>query len=138
MVQHGASTLPQEAFDNFPKTETLEVHLATGFQNIIYDSTHFPNDLRDEIYTWLSKNCESERKEGQTDEQFYYKARKKGFGPFKEKLWALPGTTKNAIMGELAGTFDMLFTKLGITNTENLVDKYVTTITPHKPYPTKI
>ncbi len=135
MVQHGASTLPQEAFDNFPKTETLEVHLATGFQNIIYDSTHFPNDLRDEIYAWLSKNCGNERKEGQTDEQFYYKTRKKGFGPFKKQLWALPETTKNAVMGELAKTFDMLFTKLGTTDTGELVDKYITTKTPHKPCP---
>ncbi|PIU54645.1 MAG: aldolase, partial [Deltaproteobacteria bacterium CG07_land_8_20_14_0_80_38_7] len=36
VVQHGASTLPESAFDNFPKRETLEVHLATAFQNTIY------------------------------------------------------------------------------------------------------
>ena len=41
-VQHGASTLPDEAFDMFPKVDTVEVHLATGFQNIIYDSPNFP------------------------------------------------------------------------------------------------
>ncbi|MCL2669911.1 MAG: class II fructose-bisphosphate aldolase, partial [Syntrophaceae bacterium] len=40
-VQHGASTLPEEAFDRFPATGTAEVHLATGFQNLIYDSPHF-------------------------------------------------------------------------------------------------
>ena len=33
-VQHGASTLPDEMFDLFPKKGTMEVHLATGFQNI--------------------------------------------------------------------------------------------------------
>ena len=41
-VQHGASTLPNEAFDRFPATGTAEVHLATGFQNIVYDSPNFP------------------------------------------------------------------------------------------------
>lgn len=123
VVQHGASTLPQEAFDNFPKTQTLEVHLATGFQNIIYDSKNFPAGLKKEIYAWLDKNCAGERKDGQTNEQFYYTTRKKGFGPFKEKMWNLPAGTKAAIMSELAATFDMLFTKLGITGYAPLVNK---------------
>jgi len=34
-VQHGASTLPNDAFGKFPEVETAEVHLATQFQNII-------------------------------------------------------------------------------------------------------
>jgi len=42
-VQHGASTLPDDMFDLFPKKGTMEVHLATGFQNIIFDSASFPN-----------------------------------------------------------------------------------------------
>lgn len=135
VVQHGASTLPQEAFDNFPKTETLEVHLATGFQNIMFDSKALPQDLKNEVYNWLSTNCASEKKEGQTDEQFYYKTRKKGFGPFKEKWWNLPADTKTAIMGELATTFDMMFTKLNITGSAPRVDEYVKPITPHKRMP---
>src|SRR5688572_29885840 len=36
-VQHGASTLPQSAFGNFPRVETAEIHLATNFQNILYE-----------------------------------------------------------------------------------------------------
>jgi fructose/tagatose bisphosphate aldolase len=47
-VQHGASTLPNEAFDRFPKTGTAEIHLATGFQNMIYESKHFPAVLRED------------------------------------------------------------------------------------------
>lgn len=39
-VQHGASTLPAEAFHKFAETETAEVHLATEFQNMIYESKH--------------------------------------------------------------------------------------------------
>jgi fructose/tagatose bisphosphate aldolase len=30
-VQHGASTLPSNAFGNFPRIETAEIHLATNF-----------------------------------------------------------------------------------------------------------
>jgi fructose/tagatose bisphosphate aldolase len=36
-VQHGASTLPEEAFHRFPAIGTAEIHLATGFQNLIGD-----------------------------------------------------------------------------------------------------
>lgn len=135
VVQHGASTLPPEAFDHFPKTQTLEVHLATGFQNIIFDSAHFPAKLREETYKWLDENCAGERKEGWTDEQFYYKTRKKGFGPFKEQLWTMPDETKNALMSELSGTFDMLFHKLGITGSKDLVAKYVKPSPPHRQVP---
>src|SRR6185369_18092757 len=36
-VQHGASTLPDELFHRFPAAETAEIHLATGFQNGLYE-----------------------------------------------------------------------------------------------------
>lgn len=125
VVQHGASTLPLEAFDNFTRTQTLEVHLATGFQNIIYDSKHLPKEIKDEIYTWLKDNCASDRKDSWTDEQFYYKTRKKGFGPVKEKMWDMPVENKNAIMAELETEFTTMFKKLGIENNAEIVDKYI-------------
>src|SRR4029077_5407850 len=49
-VQHGASTLPDSAFHNFPKRETAEIPLATNFQNMLFDN--LPPALRDEIYSW--------------------------------------------------------------------------------------
>ena len=52
-VQHGASTLPDEMFDMFPKVGTLEVHLATGFQNIVFDSPNFPKSLMEQIQAGL-------------------------------------------------------------------------------------
>ena len=72
-VQHGASTLPDEAFDMFPQVGTVEVHLATGFQNLIYDSPHFPEELLGEIYEHLSSHYNDERKPEETDEQFRIK-----------------------------------------------------------------
>ena len=96
-VQHGASTLPDEAFDRFPATGTAEVHLATGFQNIIYDSRNFPPELRAQIYDYLKREAAAERKEGDTEEQFFYKTRKKGIGPFKRELWDLPEAVRKAL-----------------------------------------
>ncbi len=124
-VQHGASTLPEEAFDKFPETGTSEIHLATGFQNIIYDSKALPDDFRKMIYEYLKKEFRSEWKEGQTEEQFIYSTRKKGFGPFKKEWWSLPGQVKEPIMQELEKKFDLLFEKLRVKGTEELVKKIV-------------
>lgn len=130
-VQHGASTLPDEAFHHFPETTTAEIHLATGFQNIIYDSESFPAELREKIYKGLHESFASERKEGQTEEQFIYKTRKKGFGLAKEDIWTLPEETRNAIAGELEAKFDFLFKKLRSVDNRGDVDKHIAH--PHVP-----
>ncbi len=121
-VQHGASTLPQDMFDRFPVTETAEIHLATEFQNIIY--THLPKGLLDQIYAWLAANCADERKAGQTDEQFYYKTRKKGFAPFKRELWSLDEATTGPMLRELEAKFELLFRQLGLIGTRKQLEKY--------------
>lgn len=131
IVQHGASTLPESAFDNFPKRQTLEVHLATAFQNIIYESQAFPKTLRENIYKWLKQECAKEKTPDQTEEQFYYKTRKKGFGPFKKEMWSLTDNTKTALMSELAKTFDMMFKKLGIQGNKKIVDQNIKTAPVH-------
>ncbi len=125
-VQHGASTLPAEAFNKFPETDTAEVHLATEFQNMVYESRHFPQELKTKIYEWLKVNAASERKEGETDEQFFYKARKKALGPFKKEIMGLPQTVRDAIAKELEIRFDFLFKQLNAVNNKVLVDKYIT------------
>jgi hypothetical protein len=125
VVQHGASTLPDDAFHIFPEKSAAEVHLATGFQNMIYESGAFPKELKKEIYGYLDEKHSGERKEGDTDEQFYYKTRKKAFGPFKEKLWGLDAEKKNAIGAELEARFDLLFTKLNAVDTIPYVKKWI-------------
>ena len=127
-VQHGASTLPDEAFDRFPATGTAEIHLATGFQNMIYDSKVFPADLRTRIYDYLKTNMKGEWKEKDTEEQFIYKTRKKGFGPFKLELWHLPADIRAAICAELERQFAFLFDKLKVNGTRELLDKYIKSI----------
>jgi fructose/tagatose bisphosphate aldolase len=125
-VQHGASTLPPEAFHKFAESEAAEVHLATEFQNMIYESAHFPVELRVKMYDWLKVNTASERKEGQTEEQFIYKTRKKALGPFKKDIMGLPVQTRQAIASEIEEKFDFLFKQLNAINNKELVDKYVT------------
>src|SRR5262249_9792618 len=109
-VQHGASTLPDSAFHNFPKRETAEIHLATNFQNMLFD--HMPAELRTEIYEWLSANAKDERKSTDSDEQFFYKTRKKALGPFKKKLWDLPDSAKSALGKAYDEKFTFLFNQL--------------------------
>lgn len=125
-VQHGASTLPAEAFHKFPETETAEVHLATEFQNMIYESKHFPAELKKKIYDWLKVNAASEKKEGETEEQFFYKTRKKALGPFKKEIMGLPQEVREAIALEIENKFEFLFKQLNNVNNKNVVDKFVT------------
>lgn len=124
-VQHGASTLPDEAFDMFPKTTTSEVHLATGFQNIMYDNPALPEAFKKKIYDYLHVECASEKKEGETEEQFIYKTRKKGFGPQKKDWWTLPVDVRSKLMDELGAKFELLFTKLKVNGTTVMVNKSV-------------
>jgi fructose/tagatose bisphosphate aldolase len=137
-VQHGASTLPDEAFHTFPETGTSEVHLATGFQNIVYDNPALPASFRDEVYAYLKQECAKERKEGQTDEQFFYSTRKKGFGTLKKKWWDLPANVKAPIMKELADKFDLLFNKLKVVNSKDIVNKTVKPVVVEKKVPDNI
>lgn len=124
-VQHGASTLPEEAFHMFPETGTSEVHLATGFQNIIYDSKHLPEEFRREVYSFIKQEYIKERKKEQTEEQFIYSTRKKGFGPLKKKWWGLPKEVKAGIIAELEDRFTLLFKKLNVVDTKDIVNNSV-------------
>jgi fructose/tagatose bisphosphate aldolase len=123
-VQHGASTLPPDAFGHFARLETAEIHLATNFQSIVFDHAALPADLRQRMYGWLDANAQSERKEGDTPEQFYYKARKKAIGPFKREIWSLPAASRQAIAAELETTFGFLFDQLKVNGTARLVRTY--------------
>lgn len=124
IVQHGASTLPEEMFELFPKAGTLEIHLATEFQNIIYDSPYFPKELLNKMYHYITEKYSNEWKAGDTRDQFLYKTRKKAFGGFKKETWHLPEEDLAEIIGTLENKFSLLFQRLNVTNTVNLVNKY--------------
>ncbi len=135
-VQHGASTLPDTSFNNFPRTETAEIHLATNFQTMMYD--HLPDALRSEIYEWLRENAKDERKATDTDEQFFYKTRKKAIGPFKKQLWGMPADAKATLAAAYEAKFEFLFRQLGIAGTKAVVSKFVSAPEQRRPLPTGV
>jgi fructose/tagatose bisphosphate aldolase len=124
-VQHGASTLPAEAFDKFPEVGTVEVHLATEFQNILYDGGNFPEDLKQEMYAYCTAKFGNERGPDDTEEQFIYKTRKKLWGPFKQRVWTLPESTRSALRAQLEDKFEFLYDKLGVLDSSSLIDRYI-------------
>ncbi len=132
-VQHGASTLPDAAFNHFPRTETAEIHLATNFQNMLYDG--IPAELRDEIYQWLRVNAKDERKPTDTDEQFIYKTRKKALGPFKRAFWDLSPQVKQQLADAYDAKFEFLFKQLAVGGTTGMVAQYVQPIELHRAVP---
>jgi len=134
-VQHGASTLPEDAFHNFPKRETAEIHLATNFQNMLFD--FLPPALRDEIYAWLRENAKDERKPTDSDEQFFYKTRKKALGPFKRRLWDLPDDAKSRLAAAYDQKFGFLFEQLAVGGTATAVARYVNAPVQHRPVPSE-
>jgi fructose/tagatose bisphosphate aldolase len=132
-VQHGASTLPDELFHHFPTVETAEIHLATGFQNALYDHPAFPKALMDEIYAWCRVNAANERKDGQTEEQFLYTTRKKAIGPFKRQLWDLE--SKDEILASQGAKMAFLFDQLKVPGTVDVVARHVQPVKVSRPAP---
>lgn len=124
-VQHGASTLPNSAFGKFPEVETAEIHLATAFQSLLFDHQATPAAFKAKLYDWLRENAAGERKAGETDEQFFYKTRKKALGPFKKDWWSLPEMVRGALGAALEEQFGFLLRTLKVQDTVDLVAKVV-------------
>ena len=124
-VQHGASTLPESVFNKFPEAEAVEIHLATGFQNMILDAPTMPQEIKDAIRDFCFEHCLDERKPDQTDEQFVYTTRKKALGPFKRQMWEMDDAHKGPIIDELEAKFEFLMEKLGVHGTKETVARYI-------------
>jgi fructose/tagatose bisphosphate aldolase len=124
-VQHGASTLPPEAFEAFPRVGACEIHLATDFQNMIYEHPTLPADVKAQMYEWVRQHAADERKPKDTEEQFIYKSRKKAIGPFKKQIWGLDASVRQAIGQSLEERFAFLMKQLRIADTTAVVSRFV-------------
>jgi len=91
---------------------------------MMYD--HLPAEVRATIYEWLRENAKDERKASDSDEQFFYKTRKKALGPFKRRLWDLPDSVKATLAAAYDEKFTFLFNQLAIGDTARIVAKFVT------------
>jgi fructose/tagatose bisphosphate aldolase len=124
-VQHGASTLTDDQFNKFPEVNTIEIHLATNFQNKTLDSKLFPKDLYAKMVEWTKVNCQSERKATDTEEQYIYKARKRALGQFKKDIMSMPENIKLGIAAEIEKNFEFLFKQLNVNDTKDFVIKTI-------------
>ena len=100
---------------------------------MLYD--RLPGELRSEIYEWLRGNAKDERKESDSDEQFFYKTRKKALGPFKERIWDIESEVKDELAAAYDDKFTFLFTQLGIAGTAAAVARHVKPVIQHRPQP---
>jgi fructose/tagatose bisphosphate aldolase len=132
-VQHGASTLPEHLFDQFPKHEAIEIHLATEFQRMVFDHPKFP--LKPQIVDWVKKTKPAEWKDTQTEAQNVEKCIKRAWGPFKKEIWGLPADVLGPILEGLEGKFRKLMTLLNLKGTRKAADQFVKPkpVAPPKP-----
>lgn len=122
-VQHGASTLPEDAFGKFVDAEACEVHLATNFMNIFFDKV--PKKLKDKMYAYIKEQFAKEKTGDMTDEQFYYKLRKNALGTFKADTWALPVSVRDDLSATWEEQFTRIFQLLGIAGKRKQVNKFI-------------
>jgi hypothetical protein len=123
-VQHGASTLPMDYFGKFPESGTVEIHLALGFNNLIFDHPKLPQAVKDEIRAYCFTHHANERKPDQTEAQFIYTTRKKAWAGMKQRFWDLPADIQDTLMGSLEGMFRDMFERMRVGATNDLVAKF--------------
>jgi hypothetical protein len=123
-VQHGASTLPMDYFGKFPESGTVEIHLALGFNNLIFDHPRLPQEVKNEIRAYCFTHHANERKPDQTEAQFIYTTRKKAWAGMKERFWNLPADIQEAIMVSLEEMFRDMFVRMNVGQTGELVAQH--------------
>jgi hypothetical protein len=134
-VQHGASTLPGEQLARFPATGATEIHLALGFNNLIFDHPSLPRAIKEQIRDYTFTHHASERAAGETDAQFLYNTRKKSWKVMKQAFWELPAPVQAEIMTSLQGMFRDMFTWMNVGDTRKLVLDHTTTTKIAPPVP---
>jgi hypothetical protein len=125
-VQHGASTLPGEQLALFPEAGAVEIHLALGFNNLIFDHPSLPQAIRDEISDYTFTHHAGDRAPGETDAQFLYNTRKKSWKVMKERFWHLAPPIQDEIMRSLETRFRDVFSWMNIADTRQLVLAHTT------------
>lgn len=134
-VQHGASTLPEDLFAEFPKHDAIEIHLATEFQRLVFDHPKFPRDLRAKMEKWVHDTRPPEWKEANSPAQNFEKCAKRAWGPHKKDLWDMPRENLNPILETLRQKFTKYFKLLNAGGSRKVVNEFVkpVPVVPPKP-----
>ena len=121
VVQHGASTLTDTQLKRFVEHDTLEIHLATGWQNMIMDHPSFPLELRREMEGRMVKEYGHKYN---SPEECIYRERKRAWGKFQREVWQIPDHTVDEIMRSLKDRARMTLVELGMQNKYKLLREY--------------
>ena len=133
-VQHGASTLPDELFHRFPAVETAEIHLATGFQNAIYEHPAFPEDApARQIEAWVLRE-RARRAQGRPDRPAVrVHDPQEGDRSVQARAVGLVDEGRDPRGAHRKVSF--LFQELRVAGTRELVDRYIHPVEFHRPLP---
>ncbi|MEX2540845.1 MAG: class II fructose-bisphosphate aldolase [Trueperaceae bacterium] len=116
VVQHGASTLSTAQLAQLPDAGVIEVHLATGIQNLVFEHGALPREFTDRINRELDSTAEIRPDDGGesashaesghydapgelSERQRFVMNRWKAWGRYKRELWTLESGVQ-ASLGE--------------------------------------
>jgi fructose/tagatose bisphosphate aldolase len=123
IVQHGASTLSLGQLAQLPGAGAVEVHLATGLQNLVFDHPAFPRPLRQQMAAALAGAATAEAEGGDyahagaaglTPAQQFYHQRWRAWGMFKSQLWHLPPSLRQTLAAGCEDWFEAVFRALAV------------------------
>ncbi len=130
IVQHGASTLPPEAFSIIRMAEAGECHLASAIMRSVFRNVTLGMDRRmREALTALKGGP----KEGQTEEQWWKDNAKHVLAQFSSELWGMSELNRRAAVDEVEAQFATIFDAFNIAGTRPLVEQYAPP--PAQPFP---
>ena len=133
-VQHGASTLPDELFHRFPAVETAEIHLATGFQNALYEHPAFPGlaPSRDRGLVLRERRSTSARPARPTSSSCTRPARRRSG---RSSASSGTSTRRTRSSPRSAARSPTCSPSSGSTTRRAMVDRYVHPVEVHRPMP---
>ena len=116
------------------RSRRAEIHLATGFQNALYEHPAFPDELhKARSRRGARRERADERKEGQTDEQFVLHDPQEGDRAVQARAVGL--ATKDEILAAAHRKVSFLFQELRVAGTREMVDRYIQPVELHRPLP---
>ncbi len=115
--------------------DLAELKFNNIIQDIIYNHTQLPDDLKERFDEYLISTFIHEKEENETMSQFLYKVRKKGFRDFKQEFYDLEDNIKTNISKEIEDKISDLFQKLNLVDSKPLIEKWIKPVAISKPIP---
>ncbi|MBI3655706.1 MAG: hypothetical protein HY232_04705 [Acidobacteria bacterium] len=122
-VQQVSADWPLDIYDRFVNTDTAEIHLSDVVQDIVLEGLHLHSSLHAEMDRFLKRECANQWSDGMTEAAFLHRMRGRAWKAFKQPLWELSRAPRLEISALLESRIQIIFEKLGLSNTRELVAK---------------